>query len=411
MNLSPLEHRLVAEFEKIETVDAHEHLPPEHVRTSAKVDVFTLFSHYTRTDLITAGMKPQDYDRMLNADLPLDLRWALLEPHLENIRFGSYARAAFIAAREFYGYESISRDTYEGISEAMREANKPGIYQRILREKCNIRVALTQASRTDYDLDLLVPLMPLDTYAGIWSWEQVSKNCQGLGMTVNSLDDYIGVMREGLVRWKKQRVVGLKMASQAFSQPNRKEACECFERIRNGGTENLGHINPLWTFLMNKMLDICAAEDLTVAVHTGVWGDFRTLDPTHMIPVIMAHPNTRFDVYHAGIPYPREAGNMGKNFPNIWLNLCWTHIVSPQMTCSTLDEWMDLVPVNKIIAFGGDYGMPVEKVYGHLVMARENIARVLARRIEDGLMTEDQAVAVARKWFLENPRELYRLAI
>lgn len=411
MNLSPLEQRLVAEFEKIETVDAHEHLPPEHVRTSAKVDVFTLFAHYTRTDLITAGMKPQDYERMLNPDLPLDLRWELLAPHLENIRHGSYARAAFIAAREIYGFDEISRHTCEGITAAMREANKPGIYKRILREKCNIRVALTQANRTDYDLDLLVPLIPLDTYAGIYSWEQVTRNAESLNMKVNSLDDYVGVMREGIARWKKQGVVGLKMTSQAFSPPNRKDAVECFERIRSGATDNLGHINPLWTFLMNKMLDICATEELTLAVHTGVWGDFRTLDPTHMIPVITAHPNTRFDVYHAGIPYVREAGLMGKNFPNVWLNLCWCHIVSPRMTCSLLDEWVDLVPVNKIIAFGGDYGAPVEKVYGHLVMARENIARVLGGRIEDGLMTEEEAVAVARKWFLENPRELYRLGI
>ena len=399
------------EFEKIEVIDCHEHLSPEQVRTSAKVDVFTLFSHYTRTDIITAGMKPQDYDRLLNPDLPLEMRWQMFEPYLDQIRFGSYARAAFIAAREFYGAEEISRKTYQAITKAMQAFNKPGIYKKVLRDKCNIRTALTQAGRTDYDLDLLVPLMPLDTYAGIWSWEQVQKNAAGLGMPANSVDDYIAVMRAGVKRWKEQGAVGIKMASQPFAAPDRKEACECFERIRCQGEKNLGHINPLWTYLMNQMLDICAEADLTVAVHSGVWGDFRQLDPTHMIPVITAHPNTRFDLYHAGIPYVREAGQMGKNFPNVWLNLCWCHIVSPSMTRSFLDEWIDMVPVNKIFAFGGDYGFPVEKVYGHLVMARENIARVLGRRVEDGLMTEDQAVAVAKKWFSDNPRDAYRLGI
>jgi len=411
MKLSPLEKRLVKEFEKFEVVDAHEHLPPEPARTSAKVDVFTLFSHYTRTDIITAGMSPQDYDRLLNPDLPLEMRWKMFEPYLEQIRYGSYARPAFIAAKEFYGQEDISRKTYQAITKAMQAFNKPGIYKKVLREKCNIRVALTQAGRTDYDLDLLVPLMPMDTYAGIWSWDQIQRNSQDLDMRVNSLDDYIAIMGAGVRRWKSQGVVGLKMASQPFSPPDRKEACECFERIRSQGAQNLGHINPLWTYLMNQMLDICAKEGLTVAVHSGVWGDFRQLDPTHMIPVVTSHPNTRFDLYHAGIPYVREAGQMGKNFPNVWLNLCWCHIVSPRMTCSFLDEWVDMVPINKIIAFGGDYGHPVEKVYGHLVMAREDIARVLAGRIEDGLMTEDEAVAIGQKWFFDNPREAYRLEI
>jgi len=42
-------------------------------------------------------------------------------------------------------------------------------------------------------------------------------------------------------------------------------------------------------------------------------------------------------------------------------------------------------------------------------MAREDIATVLGRRVDDGLMTEGQALAVARKWFWDNPVELYRL--
>jgi hypothetical protein len=81
------------------------------------------------------------------------------------------------------------------------------------------------------------------------------------------------------------------------------------------------------------------------------------------------------------------------------------------MTRSLLDEWTDLVPVNKILAFGGDYGEPVEKVYGHLLMARENLAHVLGGRIEEGLLSEDEALLLARKWFYENPKELYRLDV
>ena len=124
----------------------------------------------------------------------------------------------------------------------------------------------------------------------------------------------------------------------------------------------------------------------------------------------MKHPDVRFDIYHAGMPYVRETAIIGKNFANAWLNLCWSHIISPRMTVSALDEWIDLVPANKIIAFGGDYGTTcVECIYGHLVIARENLARVLGCRVEEGLITFDQALSLAEDWFYNVPDELYKL--
>ncbi|MGI6571640.1 MAG: hypothetical protein ACOX27_11560 [Caldicoprobacterales bacterium] len=74
-----------------------------------------------------------------------------------------------------------------------------------------------------------------------------------------------------------------------------------------------------------------------------------------------------------------------------------------------MSEAIELVPSNKILAFGADYGLPVEKVYGHLIMARENIARAFSPKIESGQMSIKQAVTVIRKWLRDNPKELYRL--
>lgn len=276
MNLSTTEANLVKAFEEFEIIDAHEHIPPESVRLDLKVDALTLFSCYTRTDLITAGMSEQAYERIHDPTVPLEERWNLFRPHLPNIRYGSYARPAFIAVKEFYGFDDINDGNYRAL-------------------------------------------------------------------------------------------------------------------------------------LTDNILSMASELGLAVGVHTGMWGDFRALDPKHLIPAIIRHPETKFDIYHMGMPWVRDTGIMGKNFPNVWLNLCWSHVISPRMVCSALDEWMDLVPMNKIIAFGGDYDKQIEKVYGHLVMARENIARVLGGRVDDGLMTEEEAITIAKKWFYHNPKELYDL--
>ena len=76
-----------------------------------------------------------------------------------------------------------------------------------------------------------------------------------------------------------------------------------------------------------------------------------------------------------------------------------------------LDELIDLVPVNKIIAFGADYLFAVQKVWGHLVMARECVASALARRVDAGDFDRAEALRIARLWFHDNPARIYKLPV
>jgi predicted TIM-barrel fold metal-dependent hydrolase len=251
--------------------------------------------------------------------------------------------------------------------------------------------------------------MPLDTYADVRSGQIIDERVSSMGEGARALDDYLPLIKMGLERWRSEGVVGIKMFSGQYGEPDREKAVALFDGMMRNRERILPGLNPLRSYLTEATLNMAAELGLVVAVHTGMWGDFRTLDHKHMIPIIMRHPDTKFDLYHMGMPWVRETGVMGKNFPNVWLNLCWSHIISPRMTCSALDEWVDLVPMNKIIAFGGDYDVAVEKVYGHLVMARENIAKVLGGRIEDGLMAEEEAISIAESWFYHNPKDLYQL--
>lgn len=408
MKLSRLEAGLVKELAKLEIVDCHEHLPPERERVAAEVDVFTLFSHYTRHDLAVAGMSEAQYQGLYNHEVPLARRWAAFEPFWEQIRWASYARAALLAAKRFYGADDISAATAEAISEAMQKANTPGLYDRVLRQACNIRTALTQCGSTDLGgTPLLTPVMPLAHE--LETWQALSRPPFEPNAAVRSLDDYLDAVRRYVARVKAEGAVGLKMMSNPYRDPKRDEAASALDGLRSGSVARLPVPNPLRDYVVDRTIAIATELDLVVCVHTGYWGDFRTLDPLHMIPLLQRHPKARFDIYHVGYPWVREALMLGKGFANVWLNFCWTHIISQKFAMDALDEAIDLVPMNKLLAFGGDYRTPVEKVYGHLVMAREDVARVLARRIEDGQMTASQAMDLARKWFVENPIALYRL--
>jgi len=69
-----------------------------------------------------------------------------------------------------------------------------------------------------------------------------------------------------------------------------------------------------------------------------------------------------------------------------------------------------MVPESKILAFGGDYCF-VEGVYGHAEIARENVARVLTRRVLLGYMGESEAAALATKLLRTNAAELFAIEV
>ena len=398
-------HDAIAEFE---IIDCHEHLGPESNRLAARVDVFTLFQHYTRADLVVAGMSEEQYATITNRDISLDTRWEVFEPFWERIRWDSYARAALIAAKKFYGADDINRDTYAPISDAIRKNNTPGLYERVLGEACNIRVSLTQCGSTDLGgHPRLVPVMPM--IFGMSTWDEITRAAFHAISPVRTLDDLLDNMRAYVVKVKGEGAVGLKMMSNPFGAPDREQAAAAFRSLRDG--TGAAGVNALRDYVVDETIKYAASQDLVICVHTGYWGDFRSLDPLHMIPILQRHPQARFDIYHLGYPWVRQALMLGKGFPNVWLNLCWTHIISQRFAMAGLSEAIDLLPTNKLLAFGGDYGIPVEKVYGHLVMAREDVARVLAERIEEGQMTESQALGIARQWFRDNAVELYRLEV
>src|SRR5271157_3103434 len=155
MDVFNIKQSLLKTLREFEIIDCHEHLGPEKYRLETCVDVFTLFSHYTHGDLLVAGMSEEQYEALFNHEVPLEQRWEIFKPYWEKIRWGSYARAALLAAEKFYGFSDINDDTYQPLSIAIQAGNTAGIYERVLKDNCKIRTALTQCESTDLGTPLL----------------------------------------------------------------------------------------------------------------------------------------------------------------------------------------------------------------------------------------------------------------
>jgi hypothetical protein len=70
-----------------------------------------------------------------------------------------------------------------------------------------------------------------------------------------------------------------------------------------------------------------------------------------------------------------------------------------------LDERLDMLPLNKQIAFFTD-AYCVDWSYAKAVIIRKQLARVLAGKVELGQYTFDDAVAVARAICFDSARRL-----
>ena len=395
----------------IPVIDAHEHLRPEPERVGRNVDFFILFSTYCQADLVSAGMDPEVYERLRNdPDMAAEQKWEAFSPFYPFIRHGSYARPGRIWLRDVLGYDDLTDANYAEVSARVQEWNRPGLHDRILCEMCGIQAALVVSDDyEEYDAGLLRPLWRLkyDT-DGI-----LREYLFGPGAPADkSLEAYLDHVEQDLREYVTRGGFAIKTVCLPFETPDLRKAEEVFDSIRAGGpdqTIGLAQRAVLSSVIHDRVFRLVTEHDLTVAVHSGVWGDFRQSQPTYLIPMAMRYPTVRFDLFHLGMPFVRQAVMIGKMFPNVSLNLCWNTVVSPEQTVRMLDECLDMIPLNRLIVFGADYNLPVEKVYGHLKMAKQVVARVLTKRIRRGDMDLPEAARIAGMWFHDNAASIYRL--
>jgi predicted TIM-barrel fold metal-dependent hydrolase len=242
-----------------------------------------------------------------------------------------------------------------------------------------------------------------------------------LNVSIHSLDDLVRVISRTLADWKRKGCVGLKI-SEAYARTLNFEKVtrDDAERVFNRTFEHLGEgltlpqAKPLVDYLIHAMILIAGENDITVIIHTGLHAGGKNIienaNPTLLTNLFLEYRDIRFDVFHCGYPYVREAGVQAKYFPNVCVNFCWLNIISPRAAREAFSEYLEIVPSNKIIGFGGDLSI-VEKVYGHLVMAKRNIAWALAEKIEEGYLSENDAVTLARKFLYDNPKNFYKLNV
>jgi hypothetical protein len=422
--VDPIYDEIKGHVDRICLVDTHEHLITESERLKSEVDVLaTFFPHYASSDLRSAGMTEEELLKIRDPSIPLDDRWEVFEPFWEIIRNTGYARAIEIAARDLYEVDGISSETYRDLSHKIRQRNKKGLYHWVLKECSGVDVSINDVDNVEVDRSLFAPVYRFSEFLDVKDRKNLEDLGRRVGNPIHTFGEMVSALKAEIGRLAP-KIVGVKIGL-AYSRPIRfervpfSEAEEAFNTIYrvegmkvNDGPECPGYkaLRPMQDYLVHVMIREAERRELPIQIHTGLQEGNENIisnsNPELLINLFMEYKDARFDIFHGAWPYWEELGAIAKNFPNVYIDMCWMHIISPAKSRSALYDWFDEVPANKIMGFGGDYRF-VEGSYGHSVIARENVSKVLASKVEERVYSMEQAKKYA-SWILrENPMRLF----
>ena len=314
------------------------------------------------------------------------------------------------------------------MNQAIAARNQAGLYKFVLKDRARIRYCMNDDYwnavpvrqdpayfRYAHKFDrFAAPITP----AGLQRLEQAS------GVSVTSLAGLKKAMETSFEQGLAAGMIAVKstMAYERnlrFEEVSEADAARTFESLISGrvkappeGFERQQNrpFRQMEDHMYHYLISLVKEHRLPMQIHTGLHagnGNFiQNSNPADLTNILFLYPDVQFDLFHIGYPYQGEISVLAKSFPNVNADFCWMHIVSPHAARQALHTMLDMVPASKIFGFGGDYRYP-ELSYAHLVMARRNIAQVLAERVEARNITETEATELGRWMLVDNPARLY----
>ena len=409
---------LLEAMQEIRTIDCHSHtcLKSDYYKSGQR-NLFNLMRYYEREIQSATGKGSGQLYEGANTDAE---RWERLKPVIERTRNVSYWRHNIVMYREIFGLadDDVTDSNWEELNETIkRKTVDPDWYHHVTNDVCNVATQIRNIPWfQDWEPEYFTAVLRMEA-----ALQLHNKNTrESLEKRLDRSFDSLKSVKQGLAdltqEYKDRGSVGIKLAhayGRTLASENVPEdvAANIFAKALGGGSLSGDEIKQLQDHIIFFLAGIAGEMDQVFQIHTGVqttWGNIPGSDPLLLIPLIHANKSTRFDLFHAGYPYSREIGMLGKHTSNVWLNMCWMYVITMEGSRQSLSEWIDLVPGDRLLGFGSDVGWP-EFIYGHLVMARSCIADILAKKVKRDFLSKAAALDLLQKMLRDNAIGLYKL--
>jgi len=401
----------------------HDHQAPirDWVSDPDKEECFSLLG-YALHDLVAAGSGGKPWEPWTRERVA---------PCWEFVRTTGYGKALEFSVEELFG---LSFDQFDEVTAALQSFLKSGtrieLYEQCF-ERANVRGVINDRNQ---NVENMVQSLNEFDYPDFFKFalrfERSAFPQPNVGLIGSQREDFprlekamdrsiggLSGLDQAYEKYFEQnratgRIVAIKIAVAYdrhldFKNVSDDEAEKAVQKLLKG-EETYSKTVEDWLF--HKQIRLAEGAGIPVQIHTGYLAslgkDFRQGDPSALIPAIQQHPEARFDLFHASWPFHETAMAMGKQFPNVWLDMCWAWSMNPVASERILDEWLAAVPCNKIFAYGADIWSPILEI-GIARQTREGIAAVLERKIARGEYDLKTAEFVAHRIMNQNAQEFF----
>jgi predicted TIM-barrel fold metal-dependent hydrolase len=407
-------------------IDTHEHLIEESERISGRSrhiksdDWSMIFSHYLDSDLVTAGMPKESYDKFFSPKVePVD-KWALIEPYWPAVKNTGYGQAVRIAAGELYGVDELSARTVGQVQSGYEKIKQPGFYRHILCELAKIESCQVNSLDRPFEQSAMPTLLMQDISINGMIQADLKSYAEPTGIKLATLADWHSVCDWWFDKYAKYAVAV--KSQNAYSRdidydevPAEKVEMlfkKKLERHNLTAPEQKALEDHLFWYAVGKATEY----NLPVKLHTGYYAGENRMplsrlmnNPGSATELCGKARKTRFVFMHICYPYYEEMIALAKAYTNAYIDMCWSWIINPVAAKDFLKKYLVTAPANKILTFGGDY-TPVEPVLGHAAIARRGIALALSELVEEGWMSLAGAMELTDAIMHQNAREIFNLA-
>lgn len=439
---SPLYTRLLDAIAAMPVVDCHEHMLGPEGRPKYKEPIAAILNWYFSSDLSAAafGVPERELQKLLDIEVSTAEKWPLFERLWRASEHTTYARVTKLALKNVYGIDQpLSRAALDKVAEKLADMDEAAYFRML--DEAHIQAILTDVvSWLPAGLESFLdgrktfpskwkPLIPLPvfhptTFSNGTSFANGTIQWVGslVDRSLTCLEEFLEAIYQVFQRLVERGAVGIKDQSAyerslAYDVVTTAEAEKQFNQLLADPRNSLGwpESKPLNDYLFHAYLRFARELDLPVQIHTGHMAGIRNrVDKTNaaqLTSVLELHRDVRFDLFHGNWPYMGDLLFLGKNYPNVALDLCWLHIVDPAYAIELMERAVLTIPHTKIHAFGGDFGDVPEFSLAHLQIARQNIAAALANLVEGGWLEEAQAQTIAADWLFHNPNRFFKLGL
>ena len=421
------EKRITDAVNAIRLIDTHEHLMSEKEALAGVSDFSTLFINYQLEDLISSGApSDQMYSVFKSKEKSLEEKWDVFKNYWDNTRSTGYGRTVLITAKDLYGIDDINDNTYKELSKRIKDSHKEKYYETVLKEKAKIDASIIMEYNTVTPRDVrnegncnFRSFFVYDKFVTMFGYDRMNTRVAQYGLKFTSLKELESVIDTVFGNDVRKGIQGIKFGiaysrTLKFDEVSKETANAVFEKMKADPAKLLSfdEAKPLQDYLFFKVLSLCEKYNLPVQIHTGLQtgtgNDITNSNPTGLVKAFFKFPKLKFVLLHASYPFGGEMATIAKTFANVYIDMAWSAMISPSYTIRNLEEYIETVPANKIICYGGDC-QNVEGAYGASILARETVAAALINKVKTGYLTEDEAISIAKKVLRENALSIYNI--